>query len=154
MFTISKSLQWTGYRGANMEMRVTRDIFTTKSTTSRIDLDGIFECYGLEPTIYPDKDPRGIVAMPEGRYLLTSYFSPHFSMYVPIFRDISGHNYIEIHPGNFPADTHDCILPGTHRKEDYVENSRVAFNGLMAKLEEAWKIGPVHVTVTSMAKEA
>jgi len=36
---------------------------------------------------------------------------------------VPGHTGVEVHPGNFPRDTHMCVLPGSTRGTDFVGNS-------------------------------
>lgn len=104
-------------------------------------------CYMLEPTVRAGADPRGIVAIPEGRYEITLYDSPHFKMKVPILNNVSGHTYVEIHPGNFPVDTHDCLLPGLTSGQDIVNDSRAAFNLIFPKIDAELNTKQVFLTI-------
>ena len=151
---ITMRTKWTGYErrnayGKTMELYLNRKWFTDRSTIGElfIDENSKRECFTLEPTIRHDKDSRGIVAIPEGRYEVTMYDSPHFKMRVPILSDIPGHSYVEIHPGNFPTDTRDCILPGVERDEDKVLHSRDAFVPLCRKIDDALNTVKVFITL-------
>lgn len=132
-----------------MELHLIRRWFTDKSTIGELFVNDLptRECYTLEPTVRQGADPRGIVAIPEGRYEITIYDSPHFKMRVPIINTIPGHTYVEIHPGNFPLDTHDCILPGTEKGEDMVLNSQEAFMPLFKKIDDALNTTDVYLTI-------
>jgi len=135
-----------------MEIYSFRRWFTDKSTISQFYIGQKFNpsCFVLEPTIRRDKDPRGIVAIPEGRYEITLYDSPHFGMKVPLLGNIPGHEYVEIHPGNFPVDTHDCLLPGTTRDVDSVSNSRDAFNIIFPVIDQALNTQKVFINIKNM----
>jgi hypothetical protein len=132
-----------------MELLSIRKWYTDKSTISELFINQITEriCYMLEPTIRVGKDPRGIVAISEGRYEITLYDSPHFQMKVPLLMNVPGHNYVEIHPGNFPIDTHDCLLPGLTSGQDIVNDSRAAFNILFPKIDQELNTKQVFITI-------
>jgi hypothetical protein len=118
-----------------MKLTVHRFIFTDKSTMSSVDIDGVFACYGLEPpTLDGDVKPR---AIPPGTYTLRLLPSARFGRYTPHVLDVPGFTAIEIHPGNYPQDTHGCLLVGKSRGTEAVFESDQAFNELMAKLDAA-----------------
>jgi hypothetical protein len=52
-------------------------------------------------------------------------------MIVPQVQDVPGFTGIEIHPGNFPPNTHGCLCIGEGRGPNEVTQSRVAFDQLM-----------------------
>jgi len=147
--------KWTGYKKAvdlpNMEIYLTRKWFSDKSTIGELFINDSKkrECYTLEPTCRKEKDPRGIVAIPEGRYEITMYDSPRFKMRVPLLSGIPGHSYVEIHPGNFPNDTNLCILPGMEKEEDKVLHSRDAFNPLREKIDTALNTAKVFININN-----
>lgn len=132
-----------------MEIYSNRRWFTDKSTISELFIDQEPQriCFILEPTIRLGIDLRGIVAIPEGRYEITIYDSPHFKMMVPILNSIPGHSYVEIHPGNCPTDTHDCLLPGLEMSTDFVSESVAAFNILFPKIDVELNTKPVFITI-------
>ncbi len=143
-----------------MELLSIRRWYTDLSTISELYMDqmpGRFN-YFLEPTVRVGKDPRGIVAIPEGRYEITLYNSPRFKMMVPILNNIPGHDYVLIHPGNFEGsinpetnlqefDSKDCLLPGLTMGTDYVGQSRDAFNLLFPKINTELNTKPVFITI-------
>lgn len=100
-------------------------------TQAELYIDGMIQAYTLEP-------PNPI---PPGTYNLTIYVSPHFGYAIPLLQNVPGHNYIEIHPGNAAVDTHGCILVGSTKLVDEVENSRIAFDALMEKIVNAKHAG-------------
>ena len=132
-----------------MEILSLRRWYTDKTTISELFIDQIVDplCYILEPTTRIGKDPCGIVAIQEGRYEITLYNSPRFQMRVPILQNVPGHSYVEIHPGNFQIDTHDCLLPGTTYGLDYVGNSREAYEKLFPLIDQELNTKSVFITI-------
>lgn len=145
---------------------VNRDIFTDNSTSSKILVDAVFECFGLEPScrVLPGKP----VAMPCGTFELVMQWSTRFKMDTPHFvsRDVNdhiidvagGHTYVEIHPGNFEGsknpdtgkvqnDSIDCLLPGQSRDTDFVGASRDAYKPLVAKIEAKLAVGRLYIAI-------
>jgi hypothetical protein len=113
-----------------MEITVLRDTYTEESVTSEVLLDGTQRWYGIEPPNRPQKP----CCIPPGTYKLVLGNSVHFGMLVPIVLEVPNFTGIEIHPGNFPRDTHGCLCIGEQRGPDDVTQSRVAFDQLMEKL--------------------
>jgi hypothetical protein len=113
-----------------VKITVLRDIFTDQSVTSEVLLDGEQRWFGIEPPNRPQKP----CCIPSGNYKLILGDSVHFSMTVPMVQNIEGFTGIEIHPGNFPRDTHGCLCIGEGRGPDDVTQSRIAFDQLMAEL--------------------
>lgn len=136
-----------------MEIISIRKWYTDKTTISELQLDPSqnFDCYILEPTTRVGADPRGILAIPEGRYEITMYDSPRFGMRVPLLNNIPGHNYVEIHPGNTQIDTHDCLLPGMRKDIDTVFNSRSAFGLIVPQIDHALNTQSVYITIKNGA---
>jgi hypothetical protein len=56
---------------------------------------------------------------------------------MPLLVDVPGHSNIEIHFGNFPADSRGCILVGVEKGVDVLFHSRDAFNALFPMIEVA-----------------
>lgn len=104
-----------------MQILVTRDTITDQSTTSRISIDGVYFCYGLEPA-----NPIAC-----GEYEVWLRWSNVNGHWVLAVMNVPGHTDIEVHSGNVPRDTKDCLLPGMWRGKDLVSQSRVAFLKLM-----------------------
>lgn len=132
-----------------MEILSVRKWYTNRTTISEAFIDGspTSICYFLEPTCRAGADPRGIVAIPEGRYEITLYDSPRFKMKVPLLGNVPGHSYVEIHPGNFEIDTHDCLLPGITYGLDYVGASRDAFDKLFPLIDAELNTKQVWITI-------
>lgn len=129
-----------------------RSIFTDKSTIGDMFIDGVWRCFSLEPTIRKQDGVK--LAMPQGKYELVMYDSPHFKKRVPLLLKVPGHDSIEIHPGNCPADTHDCILPGLGKDVDWVSDSEKAWEALVARIEEKLKAGRYYIGVSGGGQDA
>jgi hypothetical protein len=104
-----------------MQILVTRDIVTERSTTSTIQIEGVSFGFALEPA-----NP-----IPYGEYECWLRWSEHNGHWVIAVMDVPGHTDIEIHSGNRPVDTKDCLLPGLWRGSDVVSDSRRAFYQLL-----------------------
>lgn len=160
----TKKFSWTGYEKPtpHAALMLMRQVFTDKSTTGALSLDGQFQCYILEPTCR--QQPGVKLAIPTGIFEVTLYKSPRFGMEVPLLNGIPGHTYVEMHPGNFEGaenglgveefDSKDCLLPGQTCAENYVGESRVAFNALMPKIREKLAQGKLYISVTGGGRSA
>ncbi len=125
-----------------MKITVQRDIFTDKSTTSKIYIDDQFFCYGLEDVdrkleCNPECKVYGETAIPRGTYKVTIDFSNRFQTLMPHVLDVPGFEGIRIHPGNTDKQTHGCLLPGTIRKDNFIGNSKIAYAKLIDMIEDA-----------------
>ncbi len=138
-------------RGNVLKLELIRDIFTEQSTTGRLLIDGVFECFVLEDKARPDEPKvHGKTAIPEGEYLIDITYSPRFKRWLPLLLNVPGFAGIRIHPGNTSADTEGCLLPGKTRTKDKVGESRDAFAALYAKLHSAWlKKQPLSIEIKS-----
>ena len=108
-----------------------RKWFTNKSTIGELSISEVFLSFVLEP-------PRGLfqipfkTAIPAGIYRLELVWSEKFQQYVLELKDVPYRSHILIHPGNtFPEDTSGCLCPGLTRAENYVGQSRVAYNRVL-----------------------
>lgn len=116
-----------------MLIEVKRSWFTSHSTGSKVYLDGVFSCFGLEPPTRDDSvKPR---AIPDGTYEVKLLWSPSHKRIVPHVLNVPGFDAIEIHIGNFPQDTKGCLLVGDGCGLNYVSESKQAFDRFFAQLE-------------------
>ncbi|GJH29296.1 DUF5675 family protein [Caballeronia novacaledonica] len=121
-----------------------RTVKSALSTEGFLELDGVFQCYTLEPT-YREKPGipvsvwkiMGKTAIPVGSYPVEVTFFSQAKYYSPILSDVPGFTGIRIHIGNFPNDTDGCILVGTKLGVDKVVNSKIAFDALMQEFDGA-----------------
>lgn len=88
---------------------------------------------------------KGETAIPVGRYKIERTFSARFQMTMPLLLDVPGFSGIRIHPGNVPADTEGCLLPGFERRAKGVGQSQLAYRDILKWLDsidqqglEAW----------------
>ena len=143
-----------------MELELKRTTFSKYSTIGELYVDGKFFCYTLEDEdlgLYQQMGEEqikkikvaGRTCIPYGRYeVVMNIKSNRFSQikqyafcngYLPRLVDVPGWDGVLIHIGNWAKDTEGCILVGTWdgEKEDWVSDSKIAFNKLMSLLEEA-----------------
>lgn len=127
-----------------MKLLVQRGKSSKKSTIGELFIDGEFECYTLEDIVRPKGEKvYGETAIPCGTYRVVIDFSPHFGRRLPHVLDVPGFDGIRIHPGNTDADTDGCLLVGQTKGEDYIGQSKLAFEALFRKLD-----GQDEITIT------
>lgn len=103
------------------------------ATLGKLYIDGVFECFTLEPP-----DP-----IPAGTYPLTINWSIRFGRTMPQVCSVPGHTGIRIHWGNWRKDTEDCTLVGTTEGKDFIGHSVDEFNRLYDKIFDTIKaFGP------------
>lgn len=117
--------------------------FTDKSTISELFIGDQFQCYILEDPVREEKI-SGDTAIPYGKYELVLRYSDHFDMLLPLFLNVPNFSWIEFHPGNSPADTRGCPVPGMEKSQDYVSLSRKAFGLVFPKIKQAIEVGQVY----------
>jgi hypothetical protein len=117
-----------------MKVDIYRKRETPESITGEFWLDGLKECYFLEPSrttpFYP-----GHPCITAGTYKVVLTLSPHLGYLCPEVLDVPGRTAIRWHIGNFPKDVLGCCVVGAEVGENLVSNSRLAFTALMAKLQ-------------------
>lgn len=121
-----------------MKLQVQRLHYTDLSTIGEMSIDGIFECFTLEPR--KDQSQGKPYAIPAGTYQIVLQLSHRFKMTTPHLLSVPGFELIEIHPGNRPEDTEGCTLVGKYYDEklpNWISQSRDAFEALMQKLTTA-----------------
>lgn len=117
-----------------MKLELYRDTYTDISTTGKLSLNGVFECYTLEDVVRaPGVKIPGKTAIPAGKYKVIVDFSNRFQKYMFHILDVPNFAGIRIHSGNTDADTEGCILVGTNRSLNALEKSRLAFADLWQK---------------------
>lgn len=132
-----------------MILTLKRHWLTGASTIGELYVDGVRECLILEDRYRPPPEPKvyGATAIPCGRYEVLITYSPRFKRDLPLLVGIPGFMGVRIHPGNTIADTEGCLLPGRIRHGESVQESRLAFVELFAKLQAA-PAGPIWLTIT------
>ncbi len=116
-----------------MKVDVYRKVETSESITGEFWLDGVKECYCLEPSRYTPFY-SGHPCIEVGTYQVALTMSPHLGYICPEVLNVPGRTEIRWHIGNFPKEVLGCCVVGTTVGTNQVENSRSAFEALMAKL--------------------
>jgi len=122
-----------------LNLDLVRRWLTDMSTIGELYVDGVRECFILEDRYRPPGEAKvhGATCIPCGTYPVRITHSPKFGVDLPLVCDVPGFQGVRIHPGNYPADTEGCLLPGRDRLPDAVQGSRLAFVDLFAKLQGA-----------------
>ncbi len=93
---------------------------TRQSTLSKMRINGTFFCFVLEDG-YREKKVFGETRIPDGCYNVAQrkegkfyerYKKDYGHEFVPHIENVPGFEYILIHMGNGPKDTHGCLLVG------------------------------------------
>lgn len=133
-----------------MDILIKRRATVKGVTLSEWFVDGQHQCYGVEDPVRPDGQKKfGETAIPAGTYQVANTYSPRFGKYLPLLLNVPGYAGIRIHPGNTPADTEGCLLPGIDFRLDGsgVANSVLAFNALFTKIKAAEKKERITLTI-------
>lgn len=125
--TLSQSSQGVS---ATTVVRVERKKTTSDAYFGNVFIGDEFQCYSME---------RISVAIPQGLYNAAMELSPHFGFATPHL-NVPGRSYIEIHPANYPLQLEGCIAVGTQLDNDSLDNSRAAFDSLVAKLPQNFQV--------------
>lgn len=125
-----------------MKLKLIRDKTVGNSTTGKLYIDGVFECYTLEDVVRPVKI-KGKTAINTGTYKVIINMSNRFKRLLPLLIDVPNFEGVRIHPGNTSEDTEGCILVGTsvssNLEGSFIKSSRIAFNALFSKMQKATK---------------
>ena len=123
-----------------MELKLNRIFLGSSATIGELLVNDKYLCDTLEDRVRPEGEKvYGKTAIPEGTYEMVLSYSPRFKKILPEILNVPNFTGIRIHCGNSSADSSGCILVGTWdgEKEDWVSDSKIAFNKLMSLLEEA-----------------
>lgn len=140
-----------------MKLELNRILKTDEFTIGELFIDGKHFCDTLEDKVRPlpkecPNTPKGIAckcsekiygktAVPAGTYEVKLTYSNRFKQIMPELLNVPHFLGIRIHKGNSSKDTEGCILVGTwDDKEDWISNSKAAYDKLMAKLKEEKEI--------------
>jgi Steigviridae/Suoliviridae L,D-carboxypeptidase/transpeptidase len=136
-----------------MKVDVFRKVETSESITGEFWLDGIKECYYLEPSRQTPFHP-GRPCIEAGTYPVALTMSPHLGYLCPEVLNVPGRTAIRWHIGNFPKDVLGCCVVGTAVGTNQVEDSRSAFDALMAKLQGQNILAEYHDPISIAASAA
>lgn len=135
-----------------MDLKLTRETYSPKSTIGALRINGTFFCYTLEDVCRDhnrDGDLNdqgeakvyGETCIPAGRYQVIINMSNRFKKMMPLLLNVPGFEGIRIHNGNIPKHTHGCPLVGSTKAVDFVGNSVDTFDKLMLRLKMGVKPG-------------
>jgi hypothetical protein len=119
-----------------MQIIVKRLHKTNTSTIGELLIDGIFQCYTLEDVERPVKI-KNETAIPKGTYKVIINQSNRFKRLLPLLLNVPNYEGVRIHSGNTNHDTEGCILVGQTRGDNYIGQSRKAFDKLFKKMQAA-----------------
>ena len=123
-----------------MELTLNRIFLGTVATIGELWVNNSHLTDTLEDRVRPEgKKVYGQTAIPEGTYEVKLTYSPRFKKILPEILNVPNFSGIRIHCGNSSADSLGCVLVGTWdgKKEDWISDSRKAFDELMSLLQEA-----------------
>lgn len=123
-----------------MELKLNRIFLSSSATIGELWANNTHLCDTLEDRVRPEGEKiYGKTAIPEGTYEMVLSYSPRFKKILPEILNVPNFTGIRIHCGNSSADSSGCVLVGTWdgEKEDWLGNSRIAFNELMSLLQKA-----------------
>lgn len=123
-----------------MELTLNRIFLGSSATIGELYADREHIADTLEDRVRPEGEKvYGKTAIPEGTYEMVLSYSPRFKKILPEILNVPNFTGIRIHCGNSSADSSGCVLVGTWdgEKEDWISDSKIAFNKLMSLLEEA-----------------
>jgi hypothetical protein len=127
-----------------MLITVQRDVGDANCTPGVMSLDAAFQCFTLEPR--RDQSQGKPFCIPAGTYAYEVGLSAHFGFSVIKVLNVPGFTDIEVHPGNYPSNTHGCTCVGETQSTDFIGESDAAFNALMAKIPPTGQIQYVDPT--------
>jgi Steigviridae/Suoliviridae L,D-carboxypeptidase/transpeptidase len=148
----------TNQKRRSMKITVTRDKFDDLSTEGTMFVDGVTECFTLEPGKKDPQRPKGPI--PVGTYVVVMSFSPHFNQKMPHLQNVPGFTDVMIHWGNFEGsvnpetglverDSLGCIMVGETQGTDFVGSSKDAFGHLLTQILA--HEGDITITIQEMA---
>ena len=123
-----------------MELTLNRIFLGSSATIGELWVNDTHLCDTLEDRVRPEGEKvYGKTAIPEGTYEVKLTHSPRFKKILPEILNVPNFTGIRIHCGNSSADSSGCVLVGTWdgEKEDWISDSKIAFNELMSLLQKA-----------------
>ena len=137
-----------------MKLRLIRDTFTDKSTTGKLFVDDVFECYIMEDMVRSGPKVYGQTAIPEGLYDLTIDDSPKYKRPMMHVINVPGFAGIRIHSGNTADDSEGCLITGRTRRPNWVGESKLALLPLFQKVKAAVdRREPVTIEITHVKEK-
>ena len=120
---------------SKINLLIIRDTFSEKSTLGKLFINGELFCDTLElPYV---NNERSISCIPAGEYkvrLRTARESATRDYLHLLVQDVPDRDWILFHRGNTTKDTRGCVLVGQSRKQDRVNNSRLAMDLIVKEI--------------------
>jgi len=117
------------------------------ATIGELFIDGRFECDTLEDVVREVVGQpvsvwkiAGKTAIPSGVYTVKLTYSPRFKRILPLIENVPGFSGVRIHPLNDASQTEGCIGPGIWEEGETVGFSKVTFDKLYNRLQQAQDI--------------
>lgn len=127
-----------------MKLTLNRSPSDQACTIGQLLVDDVETCFTLEDVVreVPGQPVAswkvfGETAIPRGTYAVIIDHSQHFGRDLPHILNVPGFEGVRIHPGNTAEDTSGCILVGVDRLTDSIGRSRMAFDALFPKIQQA-----------------
>lgn len=129
------------------KIKIQREIYTNKSIIGKLYINDKLICDTLEDVcrdLNKDGDLKdngetkvfGRTAIPAGIYKMILNLSNRFKKIMPLLINVQGFEGVRIHSGNTDLDTEGCIIVGTNKLPNFVEQSKVAFTKVMTELNK------------------
>lgn len=113
-----------------MNLTLTRTRCSQEGIFGRLEADdGSFSAVTLEHSY--DGAPK----LPAGTYTCKRRLSPHFGYELFQIMNVPGHDFMEIHVGNYNHDSDGCVLVGDQVEGNMITQSRETFARLMQAQE-------------------
>ena len=127
----------------DVTIKIKRFAFKEFYTVSRITVDGVYVCDGMEDKVrvlnsIEDKIKHK-TAIPAGTYKGVLFTSKKFGKVIHIL-DVPYFTEILMHKGNTADDSSGCVLCGFNTKVGWLSNPTMALNKLIKAVEGADKI--------------
>jgi hypothetical protein len=116
-----------------VKLKLIRKEFTDKSTIGSLFVDNKWECWTLEDVVR-EKKIKHETAIPAGTYQVIINLSNRFKRKMPLLLNVPEFEGIRIHSGYTAGHTSGCILVGSSRSANQLQQSKPAFNALFQKL--------------------
>jgi Family of unknown function (DUF5675) len=127
---------------------VNRSQFTSESTIGRLSVDALDFCWTLEDPFRLGPKLYGETCIPSGFYDVTIDWSNRFQRRMPHILGIPGFDGVRLHWGNKAVNTLGCVMVGYTKAENFIGDSRHAFNDLFEKMDIAYHDGePIYISI-------
>lgn len=136
-----------------MELKLTRSVFTDKSTFGKLFMNGESYAFTCEDTVKHlngdcSKKVQNKTAIDAGRYEVALTFSNHFQKYLPLLLNVKCFEGIRMHGGNTAEDSEGCILVGAEGDmKTRIWNCASKLTRLMAALKAVEKIEKIWIEI-------